>query len=92
MNLCFLCKLIRFQQLVMPLETTGFWKVFGNQTTFWVAYSYMPRNEKCPDGLVADPVESPRFVESLRVFKGVSVERLEDLTDAQVLFTKSNLF
>lgn len=76
----------------MSLETTGFRKVFGIQTTFWAAYSFMPMNEKCPDGLEANLVESPRFVEILRVFKGVSVARVEDLINAQGLFTKSNLF
>lgn len=66
----------------------GIWKPDG----FLRCLFFMPMNEKCPDGLVADLGESPRFVEILRDFKGVSVERLEDLIDAQMLFTKSDLF
>lgn len=90
--LCFVCQLFRFQQPVMSLETPGFQKVFGSQATFWVAYSFMPMSEQCPDGLVMELVESSRFVEILGVFKGVSVGRVEDLIDVQVLFIKSDLF
>lgn len=76
MNLCFLCQLFRFQQPEVSLEATGFQKVFGNRSPFCV-YCFMPVNEKCPDDLAADLVESPRFVEILRGFKGVSVERVK---------------
>ena len=64
-----LCQLFGFQQPVMSLEATDFPKVLGNQTTFWVAYSFMPMKEQSLDGLVADLVESSRFVEILRALK-----------------------
>lgn len=50
---------------------------------FGVAYAFMPMHEKCPDSSVA---------EITGVFKGFSVERVEDLINAQLLFTKSHLF
>lgn len=43
----------------------------------------MPMHEKCPDNSVA---------EIIGVFKGFSVERVEDLINAQLLFAKSHLF
>lgn len=67
----------------MSLEITGFQKVFCKQATFWVAYAFMPMHEKCPDSSVA---------EITGVFKGFSVERVEDLINAQLLFTKSHFF
>lgn len=76
-NLCSLCQLFRFQQAVMSLQTAGFRKAFGNPTAFWAAYSLMPMNEKCPDGFVADLVESPRFTEIPWVFTDLSATRVK---------------
>lgn len=86
---------------VSALQVSGTSDVTGNDRfsegiwkpdRFLGCLFFMPMNEKRPDGLTADLVASPRFVEILRDFKGVSVERVEGLIDARVLFTKSNLF
>lgn len=65
----------------MCLEITGFQKVFWTQAIFWVAYAFMPMHEKCPDSSVAEVTE---------VCKDFSVERVEGLINAQMLFTKSH--
>lgn len=65
----------------MSLEITGFQKVFWNQATFCVAYAFMPMHEKCSDSSAT---------EITAVIKGFSVERVEDLINAQLLFAKSH--